>query len=446
MDNSNALSSAFQQFRDWLPPLKREIWILSAGQLLLFIGQGFTLVYASIYFVNELGFSPTQVGFAQGSVGVAGLFGRFFAGNAVNSERLGRRGTLMLSSVFAAIGSFLLASASTFPLLVAGNLFLGLGISLYWPATLTVTTDLTEPQYLTEAMALTRLADNLGLGLGALIAGQYIAMSGSYPILFICKGVAYLLFGIVIFATIAETRRPEVAPQVRLRDWGKALRDRPFVIYLFANLFFTVYASQGHSILPLFLADFVPGGNTATGFSERFISYFFVWHVTLKIFLQLPLTRWLRSLAHSTQLLTALTIWCGGFALIWLTGQVPNWALPLIVGAFAVLAIAEVIYAPAASALVGELAPVAARGIYFSLESECWAIGFLVGPIFGGWALDHPQTVGTDLWLYLILSAGLASGLLLLLRRTMAQTHRATLTLTRHSPEKMPNAEVRSQN
>ena len=281
----------------------------------------------------------------------------------------------------------MLALAATFPLLIAGNLCLGLGISLYWPATLTVTTDLTEPQHLTEAMALTRLADNLGLGLGALIAGQYIAMSGSYPVLFICKGVAYLLFGLVIVVTIAETRRAEGAPQVRLRDWGAALRDRPFVIFLMANLFFTVYAAQGHSILPLFLADFVPGGNTATGFSERFISYFFVWHVMLKIILQLPLTRWLRSHPHSTQLMAALVIWCGAFGLIWLTGQVPHGALPLMMGAFALLSIAEVLYGPSASALVGELAPEAARGIYFFVgvrmlgdrllgRPDLWRLGF----------------------------------------------------------------------
>jgi len=437
MENPQALWWPLKQFRDWLPPLRREVWILAAGQLLLFIGQGFTLVYASIYFVNALGFSPTQVGFAQGCVGVSGVFGRFFAGYAVTSERWGRRGTLLLAAVFAAIGSFLLALAATFPLLIAGNLCLGLGISLYWPATLTVTTDLTEPQHLTEAMALTRLADNLGLGLGALIAGQYIAMSGSYPVLFICKGVAYLLFGLVIVVTIAETRRAEGAPQVRLRDWGAALRDRPFVIFLMANLFFTVYAAQGHSILPLFLADFVPGGNTATGFSERFISYFFVWHVMLKIILQLPLTRWLRSHPHSTQLLAALVIWCGAFGLIWLTGQVPHGALPLIMGAFALLSIAEVLYGPSASALVGDLAPVAARGIYFSLESECWAIGFLVGPIFGGWALDHPALVGTDLWLYFILSGGLAGGLLVLLRRSLAQelpaSQRSALTTSPQS-------------
>lgn len=383
---------------------------------MLFIGQGFTLVYASIYFVNELGFSPTQVGIAQGAVGVAGILGRFLAGNAISSKWFGRRGTLIVSAGVAAIGSFLLAFATTFPLLVAGNLFLGLGISLYWPATLTVTTDLTVPEHRTEAMALTRLADNLGLGIGALIAGQYMALSGSYPVLFVCKGVAYLIFGIVVFTTIQETRPETETARYSWGDWARAFRDRPFVLYLTANLFFPIYAAQLNSTLPLYLANFVPGGNAETGFSEQLISYFFVWQVLLKICLQLPLTRLLRQRSHTTLLVSSLWLWCGGFCLIWVTGGLSQGALWTTIGAFALLAIAEVLYGPSASALVSDLAPVSLRGIYFSLESECWAIGFLIGPVIGGWALDHPDAVGTDLWLYWVLSAIAAGGLLNRLR------------------------------
>ena len=416
MENLPALSQPLQQLRAWLPPLKREIWILSFGQLMLFIGQGFTLVYASIYFVNELGFSPTQVGLAQGSIGVSGLVGRFFAGSALNSPKLGRRGTLLLSAVIAALGSFLLASAHTFAVLVAGNLLLGLGISLYWPATLTVTTDLTESEHLTEAMALARLADHLGLAVGALMAGQYIAAAGSYLVLFIGKGILYLLFSAVIWFTIAETRHTET-PLTTWADWGQALRDRPFALYLLANLFFPIYAAQSSSTLPLYLANFMPGGNTETGFSGQFISYFFVWHVILKICLQLPLTRIFRSRSHSSLLIAALIVWCLGFVMIWLPNAVPQVALVAVVSAMACLAIADVLYAPSASALVGDLAPASLRGIYFSLESQCWAIGFLIGPSLGGWALDHPTAVGAKLWLYFVLSAVIALGLLILLRR-----------------------------
>jgi predicted MFS family arabinose efflux permease len=285
---------------------------------------------------------------------------------------------------------------------------------------LTVTTDLTEPQYRTEAMALTRLADNLGLGIGALIAGQYIAASGSYPILFVCKGLAYLSFSVIILATITETRQESVPTQISWADWGKALRDRPLVIYLIANLFFTVYAAQGNSTLPLYLANFVPGGNTETGFSERLISYFFVGHVLLKIILQLPLTRLLRPRSHSTLLIGSLIVWCLGFGLFWLTSVLSQGALVAVAVAFALLSIAEVLYGPSASALVGDLAPIPLRGIYFALESQCWAIGFLVGPIMGGWALDHPVAIGADVWLYFVGSAAIAFGLLLFLRQEMA--------------------------
>ena len=95
MENPQALWWPLKQFRDWLPPLRREVWILAAGQLLLFIGQGFTLVYASIYFVNALGFSPTQVGFAQGCVGVSGVFGRFFCGLCRHLRTVGAAGDVV---------------------------------------------------------------------------------------------------------------------------------------------------------------------------------------------------------------------------------------------------------------------------------------------------------------------------------------------------------------
>lgn len=403
----------------WVPELRREVWILAAGQLLLFIGQGFTLVYASIYFVNELGFSPTQVGLAQGSMGISGTLGRFWAGNAIESQRLGRRGTLLLAAAIAALGSFVLAGASTYSLLVAGNLLLGLGISLYWPATLAATTDLTIPEHRTEAIALTRLADNLGLGVGALIAGQYIAVSGSYPLLFIAKGLAYLVFGAVIFWAIAETRPTDASPQNLFQNWRQALGDRHLVTYLSGNLFFTVYAAQISSTLPLYLANFVPGGNTATGFSEQVISYFFAWHALLKILLQLPVTRWLRPVPHATVLLGSLSLWTGGLFLFWLVGWVGFNTIAIALVAFAFIAVAEVLYAPSASALVGDIAPIPLRGVYFALESESWAIGFLIGPAIGGWALDHPSTLGANLWLVLVFSAAIATILLILLRRQL---------------------------
>lgn len=403
----------------WLPQLRREIWILATGQLLLYIGQGFTLVYASIYFVNELGFSPTQVGLALSSSGLAGIAGRFWSGYAIDSDFWGRRRTLMLSAMITAVACFCLAFASTFGLLVLGNLFLGLGVSLYWPANLSVTTDLTTPENRAEAFALTRLVDNLGLALGALLAGQYVAMAGNYGLLFILKGITYGLFAGVIYVAIEETRQPQTEVRNVWQDWQQALRDRTLLTFLTGNLIFTLYAAQHTSTLPLYLANFIPGGNTETGFSEQWISYLFVWQVVLKIVFQLPITRLVKAINHVSILLIALTIWSLAFFLLWVTSIVPQGALLVAIGGFSLIALAEILYSPAGISLLGDMAPSNLRGIYFSLESQCWSIGFTIGPALGGWALDHPETIGTNLWLYLITGGFISSLILALLKQQL---------------------------
>ena len=318
---------------------------------------------------------------------------------------------------------------STFTLLVAGNLLLGLGISLYWPANLSVTTDLTTTENRTEAFALTRLVDNLGLGLGALLAGQYVAMAGSYSSLFILKGLTYLLFVGVIYVAIEETRQPRVDVRNVWQDWWQALCDRNLLVFLSANLIFTIYAAQHTATLPLYLANFIPHGNTETGFSEQWISYFFVWQVFLKIVLQLPITRLVKAINHVSVLLFSLILWSGGFLLLWVVGITPAKALFFTIIAFSLIAFAEILYSPAGISLIGEMSPENLRGIYFSLESQCWSIGFTIGPAIGGWALDHPETVGVNLWLYLITGGLVASVILTVLKQQIMSASETDLAV-----------------
>uniref|UniRef100_A0ACD5GQI0 Uncharacterized protein n=1 Tax=Desertifilum tharense IPPAS B-1220 TaxID=1781255 RepID=A0ACD5GQI0_9CYAN len=80
-------SDAFflRQWRDWLPNLPNPVWILAAGRLLSQIGNGFTLFYAPIFFVNQVGLSATAVGIGLGSGSISGVFGRFFGGTLTDS-------------------------------------------------------------------------------------------------------------------------------------------------------------------------------------------------------------------------------------------------------------------------------------------------------------------------------------------------------------------------
>ena len=157
------------------------------------------------------------------------------------------------------------------------------------------------------------------------------------------------------------------------------------------------------------------------GFSSQWISYFFVWHSLLKIVLQLPVTRWVKRFTDANVLVSALGCWMTSFGCIWLAGtDLPINGLGLVVLmflAFTLVGIGEMLYGPTSSGVVGQMAPANLRGIYFALNSQCWALGYMIGPALGGWALEHPGVLGTNVWLVFAISVTVAIALIHHLQR-----------------------------
>jgi len=47
-----------------------------------------------------------------------------------------------------------------------------------------------------------------------------------------------------------------------------------------------------------------------------------------------------------------------------------------------------------------------------AVSSQCWAIGYFVGPLVGGWAMDQPASIAHKFWL--AVAASTSVGLLVL--------------------------------
>ncbi|MEB3225612.1 MAG: MFS transporter [Synechococcus sp.] len=378
--------------KTWLLGLDRQIWILAAGRLLSQIGTGFTAFYAPIFFVNQVGLSATQVGLALGSASVSGVLGRFLGGTGVDHPTWGRKKTLLTAAGVSAIADVALAPADNFGLLVLGNLLMGLGIGLYWPATETVVADLSTGNQRNEAFALVRLADNIGLGTGVMLGGLIIATIQNYRLLFVLDGISFVVFLGVIWVAIAETYQDHGEMEKQGNSWLMALRDQRLLIYMAVNIIFTMYIAQIQSTAPLYLTNFVK-------FSPQVISALFAWHIVFASLCQLAIARNLNLLSRPRALMVSLLLWGMGFTVMWATGMQ---ALPVLLGAIislGILALATDAYTPAASALVVDLAPVPQRGIYLALNSQCWAMGYLIGPPIGGWALDQVPAIAHGFWL-----------------------------------------------
>jgi MFS family permease len=394
--------------------LPQQIWILALGRLLSEIGSGFTIFYAPIFFVQQVGLSATSVGLALGSASISGIFGRLISGTY--ADRWGRKPVLLLATLVLSIACFVFAITRDFPTLIAGCLVQGLGLGLYWPANEAIVADLTTGEDRRFAYAITRLADNLGMGLGIIAGGLLISSTGAYRNLFIIDGISFCCFFLTIALGIRETLKPEkIAPKF-ISGYIQAFRDRRLLVYVIVNIIFTVYISQTQATLPLYFSGFVsqPSGN---GFNPQVISTLFTGHLLMTIATQIPVLKLLQRFNHPRSLMISGGFWVLGFICITMTGISENDQLLWASLGLGLFALAIVCYTPTASALIADLSPSSLRGVYTSINSLCWAAGYAIGPPLGGWALDRSPVFAHNFWLGLAATVPIVWAILLWLER-----------------------------
>jgi MFS family permease len=376
--------------------LPRQIWILALGRLLSEIGSGFTIFYAPIFFVQQVGLSATSVGLALGSASISGVAGRLISGTY--ADRWGRKPVLLLATLVLAIACVIFAITNDFPTLVAGCLVQGLGLGLYWPANEAIVADLTDGEERRFAYAITRLADNIGMGLGIIAGGLLISSTGAYRTLFIIDGISFCCFLLTIAFGIQETLQSGKIAIRFFSGYTRALRDRRLLVYVIVNIILTVYISQTQTTLPLYFSGFVPQSG-ARGFNPQVISTLFTGHLLMTIACQLPMLKLLQKLSHARSLMISGGFWVVGFACITITGTTDRDQLLWASLGLGLFALAIVAYTPTASALIADFAPSSLRGVYTSINSLCWAAGYAIGPPLGGWALDRSPQFAHNFWL-----------------------------------------------
>ncbi|MBW4696368.1 MAG: MFS transporter [Aphanocapsa lilacina HA4352-LM1] len=374
-----------------LPDLPAPVWILFAGRLLASLGLGFVLFYSAIFFTGALGLSYTQLGLGLASSAVSGIFARLVGGTLTDRPEWGRRRTLLVALVILSVGYVLFALADNFALFVAANVITGWGFGLYWPANEAVVADLTEGKQRAEAYGLTRSGDSIGLGLGAVAGIAVIALTGNYRLLFWLNACAFLGFFAVVARGVPETRPEHLEAHKFLGGYPEALRDRNLWWYAAANLVFTTIVAQLESTVPVYLRNFA-------GLSTEAVGACFTLHVALMAAIQLWVARGTSAWRRTRILMLAAVVLAAALVIIWLAGTFSGAAFGLAALALAVAAVALALMHPAAATLVAAMSPHNMRGVYLSINSQCWALGYMIGPAVGGRILDLPRPLSDWLW------------------------------------------------
>ena len=377
-----------------------QIKILAIGRLLSAIGSGFTAFYAPIFFVNVVHLLPSAVGAGLGAGSLAGVVGRVLSGNLLESRWFARKGTILLASVFQCIGSLVLATTNNFSTFVIGSVLMGFGVGLYWPATQTLIADITGTSGMQEAVALTLLADYVGLAFGVILGGLLISFGGDYRLLFVADGTSFIIFFVVVCVYITESLGKHEKRVSIFQGWSNAFRDAHLRTYVMFNVLFTAYISMVSTALPLFFTNFVHYKSGA-GFPNLFICGFFAEYVIIMSILQVPTAQHLAPFRKTRILAGATVITCAAFLSVWLTGALHS--SELVLGAAIISMVlfgtAAVLYGPASSALLVGFAPANVRGIYMAINSLCWSAGAAIGPPIGLAVLGQSAGAAHQLWL-----------------------------------------------
>ncbi|GAA6615819.1 MFS transporter [Scytonema sp. NUACC26] len=388
-----------------LQPSSYQVWAQASARFFYQAGYGTIQFFIPLIFVNQLNFSATVVGFAIGCGALAGVVGHFLGGYLADSPMYGRKRTLLFSALLSILAAIALACLPNLSMLIVVNLLMGLGAGCYWTAADAAVIDVTPPKEHQKAFAILVLADSIGSGLGILSGGIILSLFTQPQTLFLIAGLILLVFLVIVQVAIADSHQDANEHSDPLQGFNLALKDSSLQVFMLVNVLFTTYIALVNSTLPLYFTNFVltDGISQTTSDTESSlvsVANLFTWcYIGIGSVLQLPLVQLLTSLLNVRVLTISMLLWGGGFVLVWVTHLIPSIALSGTIAAFSVLSIASAIYKPFAPALIAELAPKSLRAVYLAIGYQCWSIGYFIGPVVGGWAMDRSPAIAHGLWI-----------------------------------------------
>jgi MFS family permease len=349
-----------------LARLPGPVRLLITGTLINRAGT-FIVPYLTIVLFREFHLTETQV---------AELFSAYGAGSIVSilaggflTDRLGRRQTLMVSlfgSGVLAVGLGFAPSTQVFvPLLV----LFGFVADLYRPAASSIIGDLLPSTHRVSGFAALRMAVNLGFAVGMAVGG--LLADWSWRLLFFGDGLTTLLYGLVVYLYIPETR-PEA--RERLATPGvpppseSPFRDGIYLQIAAVAFAFSLVFFSHISVMPLTI--------TAAGYPALAYGLLVGLNGLLIAFFEISFVEKLK--AYRRLRVAALGQALAGFG-FGLTGLVLHWGWWLM--SVLIWTMGEILTSPQQMAFIADWAPPAARGRYLSLYQATWSLALAINPI-----------------------------------------------------------------
>ena len=363
------------------PRLPRDVYVLELGALVNAFGNGVVLPFLLIYLHNVRGIPFGLAGSAAAVQSAAALATGFLGGTL--SDRLGPKRVLLGSLVVMTVAFALMPAIRTAWHAFAIYTLWGVGSGAFWPSQSALLAGLTPAARRAPAYALQRLAMNVGVALGGVVAGLIASVGhpGTFTVLFAIDCLTFVGYMLVL----ARVRAPALHEGRLGGSWRAVLRDRVFTLYTLLNAaFMTAAISLVVELLPAF-------GKNVAGISEKEVGIVFALDAVGVVLFQLPVVKLSegRRRMHGFALMgllwaaTLLAVWAAG---VWTHATA---AFAILAAVMLVFAVGECLHGAIHAPLSVDLAPPQLVGRYTAAASISWQIGWIVGPAAGGFLLQH---------------------------------------------------------
>lgn len=335
------------------------------------------LPFLTVYLVDKLGYKPTQAAWAMFSLGIGGVVGNYIGGKL--NDKYGSWHVQWMAII--ASGLLFVSMAWVTELWsLCGLIFLSTAAAdCFRPANRAAVAYYTPPEQLTRAFGLQRMAVNLGLAFGPMLAAFLLGFAG-YKWLFWGDGLTCLLAAATFLWLIPadrtarplvdETTAEEVLDGPTAKEAIPALRSGWMMTFAGSNLLLMLTFFLFIGILPVEMVE--------RGYEELDYSYLLLFNGLLIVAFEMILLQLIKGKIGLLKIMRfgAVLIILGNLFL-WLGGL--KLSILYIYIFFATFG--EIFYMPFTHTYVAMYAPLARRGEYLGIMSASYAAAFsLVAP------------------------------------------------------------------
>jgi len=373
-------------FNPWrgLRGLPSDVWIIFATSLVNRAGM-MALPFLVLYLTKYQHVPASVAGLAISAYGIGGMITAPFAGRLC--DRIGpfavMRGSLTLTGLLLLV----IPLAHAFPLILALTFCWAVVADAARPATMSALTSTTSPEQRKAAIAVNRLAVNLGMSIGPAVGGLLATIS--FPLLFVVDGLTSLAAAAVLTillrsrdraaSSVVRVGRTETVANSRTSGGPSHVvwRDRRAVSFYFAMLLTGMVFMQNQGAMPLYIVRDLH-------YRESFYGLLFVVNTLLIVALEVPLNIAMAHWSHRRALMLGMLLTAIGFGAMGLAHSVGAIAATVVIWTFG-----EMISFPVGTAYVADIAPPGRNGEYMGAFSSTFSMSMVVGPWAGVAALDR---------------------------------------------------------